>query len=170
MKRPWKIALIVLGSIAVLLLVVIGVFTWWWLSPSTWERVEKLGGGWVLVEDNSLIVEAGSKHPRIERVHGRERTLVAPDPFPYKYIGDDCLLFTNLERNMIEAACGDAAPIDVVPTGDFHKEPDTHWAKLHNAVTNDPLQLNGTEIAWSEIKAHARAGKPFEMPKEEPAE
>ena len=132
--------------------------------------MQKVGGGWVVVASRSPIAESGGHNPRLERRHGGDRTAVADANFPYNYIGDDCVLFTDGYGNKIRAACGDTAPIDVVATRDFHQEPEVHWQKLTAAVQNDPLSLDGTVIPWNEIKQHARAGKSFKIAPEKAAE
>lgn len=78
------------------------------MSPETFIAVEKIGGNWAIARSNPPVIEAGSHHPRLERLHGRTYVLVAKEPFPYKYIGDDCVIFTTLTTQyQLWAACGE---------------------------------------------------------------
>ena len=129
--------------------------------PLTWEEEEKIGGDWVVTRSAPLIIEAGSRHPRLQRAHGRSRVLVAKEPFPYRYIGDDCVIFFVLEQRQIRAACGDVPPVKVTDIADSGENPDLHWGALWNAIQNDSLRVNGQTISWADIRLHARAGKSF---------
>ena len=157
-SRPWKITLIVFTSLMAVV-VVAGLVLYRYLSsPDAWVKVENIGGDWVVARDNPPIIEAGSHHPRLERLHGRSRRLVAKEPFPYKYIGDDCVIFTN--ELLLRAACGDVPPIVVAiiePSGNR----DLFWNLLWSATQEDPLRINGQVLSWAEIKEHARRGASF---------
>ena len=115
---------------------------------------QKLGGAWELRQAQSLTI--GSGHPPyfLQRVHGRERATVAQDPFPYRYLGDDCMLFTSWGHGefQVQAACGDRPPILVTRV---------ERAVSLQDVERDPATLNDKPYSWADLKQHALRGQAF---------
>lgn len=141
------VAFLVLG-----VLVMLAGIIWYVLSYT--PSGKKLGGAWEMRQTQSLTIGSGHLPWYLERVHGRERTKVATDPFPYSYLGDDCVLFTTWGHGEYEvrAACGDRPPVLVTRV-----EKSVNW----DDVQHDPVLINGTKYSWAEVKQHALRGEPF---------
>lgn len=142
---------VVAGLLAVLL--VLAAAGWWLLThPSL--NTEKLGGAWELRKPNSLTIGSGNPPDFLERVHGKTRTTVAERPRPYRYLGDDCMLFTVWSQGEYEvrAACGDRPPIVVArpPNGVDARD-----------LEHDPVTLGGKQYSWADLKQHATLGQSF---------
>lgn len=147
MARSQTVAVGIVG-----LLVMLAGMVWWVLSYT--PSGERLGGAWELRKTQSLTIGSGHLPSYLERVHGRERITLAKDPFPYRYLGDDCVLFTTWLHGEYEvhAACGDRPPITVARV-----DKSVNW----DDVQHDPAILNGTKYPWSDIKQHALRGEGF---------
>ena len=152
-KRPshWsKKVLAALGVLAVLIFLVATLLVVF-MQP----KREKIGGAWVLVSEQSLAIEAGPHHSRLERHHLFNPVVVANDPAPAYFIGDDCMIFAvhetkDLKVTSIKAACGDQPPIFLGYADTLQLD----WRDLH-----DPAKINGKEMTWAEIRGLARQGK-----------
>ena len=120
-------------------------------GPDPTDR--KLGGAWEVRQLNSWIIDSGRIPRFLQRVHGRQRTNVAEQPFPYQYLGDDCVVFAVWDHgNDVRAACGDRSPVRV------HFSTD----QLYGAeFQSDPIRLKGATYSWSDIKQHAQRGEDF---------
>lgn len=159
MPRWIKIAGVVIACIVVLLMVAVAALYFFLRSAST--RVEKLGGNWYIERTQPLMGESSlGNHWRLQRAHGQVRTTIAHEPFPYRYLEEDCVVYAVLAGGVsrVFAACGDRPPILVVTT----KE-DMHGHELQE----DPIGVNGRKFAWSEIKEHAQRGESFPQPPDE---
>ena len=135
------------------LLVVLAGGAYWLLFTAHFTD-EKLGGDWELSKPNSLTIGSGSPPDYLQRVHGKTRTTIAVRPRPFRYLGDDCMLFTVWIHGDYEvrAACGDRPPILVT--------------RVESAVSSqdlerDPATINGIAYSWADIKQHALAGRPY---------
>lgn len=145
MPRWAKVVAIILGVLAVLVCAAVALFL---RGPDPTEQ--QLGGGWVMLRENSWVIDSGTRPRHLQRVHGRSRTTVAEQPFPYSYLGDDCLLFVT--EHDVKAACGDRPPILVARSKTF-----VEWEE----VQSDPIRVDGKTISWADIKQHATQGRSF---------
>ena len=151
--RRWAKVLLKAVGVPAVLVVALGAVGWWLLThPSL--RTRKLGGAWELRMPNSPTIGSGMPPDFLERVHGKVRTTVAERPYPYRYLGDDCMLFTVWSHGEYEvrAACGDRPSILVTLVQRSVSAQD---------LEHDPATLNGAAYSWADIKQHAIAGQPF---------
>ena len=135
-----------------LMLMLAGAAYWLFFIPHFTDQ--KLGGAWELRQAQSLTI--GSGHPPyfLQRVHERSRITVARDPFPYRYLGDDCMLFTSWGHGdfQVQAACGDRPPILVTRV---------EGAVNSQDLERDPATINGVSYPWADLKQHALRGQNY---------
>ena len=144
----WAKALLFIAGVLVLLFA--AVVALYLRGPDPTDT--KLGGAWELRQLNSWIIDSGRIPRFLQRVHGRTRTNVAEQPYPYRYLGDDCVVYAAWEHgDVVYAACGDRPPIRVgrVP------------AATTPQLDSDPIRLNGTSFSWADLKQHAQRGENF---------
>jgi hypothetical protein len=141
-----KLLLKVVGVLVVLVVALLGVGYWMLTHPGIYS--EKLGGAWELRKPQSLTIGSGNPPDFLERVHGKTRITVAERPYPYRYLGDDCMLFTVWSRGEYEvrAACGDRQPIVVArpPNGMDARD-----------LEHDPATIDDKPYPWADLKRHA---------------
>jgi hypothetical protein len=159
MRRWVKIAGVTIVSVLVLIVAALAVL--YFSLESASKRAEKLGGNWYIERTQPLMGESSlGRHWRLQRAHGQARTTIAHEPFPYRYIEDDCVVYAVLVQdvNRVLAACGDRPPILVVTTKRF---------MYGHELQVDPIRINGRTFAWSEIKQHALHVESFPQPQDE---
>ena len=149
----WARILLIVVAIVVGLLALLAGAGWWALSHPG-AVTEKLGGDWELSKPNSLTIGSGSPPDYLQRVHGKTRITIAVRPRPFRYIGDDCMLFTVWIHGDYEvrAACGDRPPILVTRVERSVSSQD---------LERDPATINGIAYSWADIKQHALLGQPY---------
>jgi len=152
MPRWAKILLMVIGGLCALALALAGIaFAIYVHGPD--PKDEKLGGAWEIRQLGSWVIDSGTPAKFLQRVHGKTRTNVAQRPFPYRYLGDDCVVYVVFESGLkLRAACGDRPPILIAESKEA-----VPW----DQVQTDPIRINDAAYSWADIKQHALRGEPF---------
>jgi len=130
------------------------------------DSSERLGGHWSTHTTGSFIIEAGAGPPvRLEHRSGLRRTVVAENPFPAVYIGDDCVLFTQSVGWSDFSNSGSSQPLKELRAacGKQHSIPVARFRdRLDRAeMLADPLTVGGKRLSRADIKAHAVRGEPM---------
>jgi hypothetical protein len=120
-------------------------------------RDEALGGKWFIRWEMSQIPGSGGTHPFLCRRPGLGTKRVEENTWRYRYLGDDCVLYVagNSTRGELMAACGDHQPVVIAPGMDDYVKGET----ADGGLKGDPILINGTPMAVSEIKLKAGRGK-----------
>jgi hypothetical protein len=140
----------ILGYALALVVILVGVAAWLIFSPP--RSYVPVGGGWYSAQYSyNPIAESGRKPRFLVRGHlPFFRRDVAEDITDLRYLGDDCVVYTFVNRSDDElyAACGNHAPIflDHVPGQDHRLI----------SIDSDPLRLHEKTMSVAEVKRRAR--------------
>jgi len=148
MKRWLRFSLWAAAALTGLVIIIFVAFGWLFSIPP--RSYQKIGGRWFSATETPLLAESGRKPKYLARGGAFLRKTVAEDITGFRYLGDDCIVYTVAGHGQDEmyARCGGHDPVFLDHVPDHQKI----------SMVSDPLQLNGTTMDVVEVKRRAIQG------------
>ena len=148
MKRWLRFSLWAVAALTGFVIIIFAAFVWLFFVPP--RSYQKIGGRWSSATETPLIAESGRKPKYLVRGGLFIRKTVAQDITGFRYLGDDCIVYTvaGYGQDEMYARCADHDPVFLDHVPDHQKI----------SMVSDPLQLNGTTMDAVEVKRRAILG------------
>ena len=146
MKRRLRLSLWAVAALAGFALVIFAACLFF-VPPRSYQ---KIGGQWSSATETPLIAESGRKPKYLVRGGMFLHKTVAEDITDFRYLGDDCIVYTvaGYGQDEMYARCGEHDPVFLDHVPDHQKI----------SMESDPLQLNGATMDAVEVKRRATVG------------